>query len=314
MFASEMSDTSQQIKELVEQNKVVLFMKGTRMFPQCGFSARAVEIFKRCGAEFKDVNVLADPQIRQGIKEFSNWPTIPQAYVDGTFVGGSDILLEMYESGELQKLLGIDDGADDEEVGPPMVSVSATAKEAFQAALKDAGDDVLRFDVSASFNHDLFFGPKADDDFPVDVGGLIVHVPRRAAKRANGVRIDFVNGPDGKGFKIDNPNAPASVQNVSPAQLKCWLGGDVEVHLFDVRPDQERKLASIPQAKALDGDGMAALEELPKSARIVLHCHHGVRSRAAADKLLADGYTNVHNLVGGIDAYAAQVDKSIPRY
>ena len=100
-----MSDVKEAIKQTVEGNRVVLFMKGTKNFPQCGFSARAVEILKRCGAQFKDVNVLADPAIRQGIKEFSSWPTIPQVYIDGQFVGGSDILMEMFESGDLQKLI-----------------------------------------------------------------------------------------------------------------------------------------------------------------------------------------------------------------
>ena len=101
-----MNDKNQEIKQTIEGNRVVLFMKGTKLFPQCGFSARAVEILKACGAEFKDVNVLADPAVRQGIKEFSSWPTIPQIYIDGKFVGGSDILNEMYQSGELQKMIG----------------------------------------------------------------------------------------------------------------------------------------------------------------------------------------------------------------
>jgi monothiol glutaredoxin len=100
-----MSDVQETIRETVETNRVVLFMKGTKNFPQCGFSARAVEVLKRCGAEFKDVNVLADPAIREGIKVYSSWPTIPQVYIDGKFVGGSDILNELFQSGELQKLL-----------------------------------------------------------------------------------------------------------------------------------------------------------------------------------------------------------------
>lgn len=100
-----MADITDTIRETVEQNKVVLFMKGSKNFPQCGFSARAVDILKKCGVTFKDVNVLADPALRQGIKEYSQWPTIPQVYVGGKFVGGSDILLEMFQSGELQKLL-----------------------------------------------------------------------------------------------------------------------------------------------------------------------------------------------------------------
>ncbi|AUX22190.1 glutaredoxin [Sorangium cellulosum] len=100
-----MSDIHQAIKDTVESNRVVLFMKGTKTFPQCGFSARAVDILKKCGADFKDVNVLTDPALRQGIKDFSQWPTIPQVYVDGKFIGGSDILTEMFQSGDLQKLL-----------------------------------------------------------------------------------------------------------------------------------------------------------------------------------------------------------------
>jgi monothiol glutaredoxin len=100
-----MSDVKKTIQDTIDSNRVVLFMKGTKNFPQCGFSARAVEILKSCGADFKDVNVLTDPAIRQGIKEFSSWPTIPQIYVGGKFVGGSDILIEMYQSGELKKLL-----------------------------------------------------------------------------------------------------------------------------------------------------------------------------------------------------------------
>jgi monothiol glutaredoxin len=100
-------DTQQRIKDQVTGNKVVLFMKGTPQFPQCGFSALAVQVLTACGVkDFASVNVLADQEIREGIKTFANWPTIPQLYVNGEFVGGSDIMREMYESGELQKLLG----------------------------------------------------------------------------------------------------------------------------------------------------------------------------------------------------------------
>ena len=103
-----MSDTQQRIADLVKNNEVVLFMKGTASFPMCGFSGRAIQILKACGVDTKaiaTVNVLEDDAIRQGIKEFSNWPTIPQLYVKGEFIGGSDIMMEMYESGELQQVL-----------------------------------------------------------------------------------------------------------------------------------------------------------------------------------------------------------------
>jgi monothiol glutaredoxin len=99
-------DVQQQIDDIVKSNDVVLFMKGTKSFPQCGFSGRAVQILKACGVEdFKDVNVLADDAIREGVKQYAQWPTIPQLYVKGEFVGGSDIMMEMYQSGELQELL-----------------------------------------------------------------------------------------------------------------------------------------------------------------------------------------------------------------
>ena len=100
-----MSDPKDRIRDVIEKNKVVLFMKGTKSFPQCGFSNALVEVLKREGVPFEAVNVLSDPEIRQGIKDYSNWPTIPQLYVGGKFLGGCDIVTEMHTSGELAKEL-----------------------------------------------------------------------------------------------------------------------------------------------------------------------------------------------------------------
>ena len=100
-----MADARERIDEIVGKNDVVLFMKGTVLFPQCGFSSRAVAILDHLGVPFETVDVLQDPEIRQGIKDHSDWPTVPQLYVKGEFVGGSDIMMEMYQAGELQQLL-----------------------------------------------------------------------------------------------------------------------------------------------------------------------------------------------------------------
>ena len=100
-----MTDTSARIDEIVKSKDIVLFMKGTALFPQCGFSSRAVAILDHLGVGFETVDVLQDPEIRQGIKEYSDWPTVPQLYVKGEFVGGSDIMMEMFEAGELQQLM-----------------------------------------------------------------------------------------------------------------------------------------------------------------------------------------------------------------
>ena len=100
-----MTDTNARIDEIVKSKDIVLFMKGTALFPQCGFSSRAVAILDHLGVQFDTVDVLQDPEIRQGIKDYSDWPTVPQLYVKGEFVGGSDIMMEMFEAGELQTLL-----------------------------------------------------------------------------------------------------------------------------------------------------------------------------------------------------------------
>ena len=100
-----MSDVNQRIADIVQSNDVVLFMKGTPLFPQCGFSSKAIAILEHCGVGYESVDVLQDMEIRQGIKGYSDWPTIPQLYVKGEFVGGSDIMMEMYEAGELQAMM-----------------------------------------------------------------------------------------------------------------------------------------------------------------------------------------------------------------
>ncbi len=101
-----MSDIRTRIEELLKSHKVMLFMKGTRQFPACGFSNTVVQILKKEGATFETFNILADPEIRQGLKDYSSWPTYPQLYVDGKFVGGCDIVTEMHQAGELRALLG----------------------------------------------------------------------------------------------------------------------------------------------------------------------------------------------------------------
>ncbi len=100
-----MPNTQSKIKDLVEKNKIVIFMKGTPEAPMCGFSAQSVNVLRAVGANFVGVDVLADPEIRQGIKEFTNWPTIPQIFINGEFVGGCDIVTEMYERGELKPIV-----------------------------------------------------------------------------------------------------------------------------------------------------------------------------------------------------------------
>jgi monothiol glutaredoxin len=298
-----------QIESAIKKNKVVLFMKGNKHFPQCGFSAQVVQILKEIGTEFDSVNVLSDPGIRDGIKEFSEWPTIPQLYVGGEFVGGCDIVKDLYAQGELQKLLGVHA----EEVVAPKVTLSPPAAKAFKDA-HEGGDDVLRIEVSAQFKYDLYFGPKKAGDLEVKTEGVSLFVDRASSKRANGMVIDYLETTDGGAFKIDNPNEPASVKPLRPEELKTWNDKGDAFTLFDVRTEAEMKTASLPFAKALDEAGLKTLAALPKDAKIVFMCHHGMRSRAAAERFLTEGYKNIYNLEGGIDAWSVRVDEKTPRY
>ena len=199
-----------QISEILASNRVVLFMKGNRQMPQCGFSAQVVKILDKLVPSYETVDVLRSPELRDGIKEFSQWPTIPQLYVDGQFIGGCDIVREMDASGELQKCIG----AEVSEPKTPTITISEAAAKAFTASVADAGGDSLRLQIDAQFQHELVFGPRGPDDIEVRTSGLTVLLDRSTAGRANGVSIDFIDGSGG-GFKITNPNEPPKVKQLT---------------------------------------------------------------------------------------------------
>jgi monothiol glutaredoxin len=312
-------ELKQRIEGLIGSDRVVLFMKGTRHFPQCGFSATVTQILNKIVPQYATVNVLADPGIRDGIKAYSEWPTIPQLYVDGKFVGGCDIVREMFQAGELHTLLGASQPPPEpaaEAASAPKVTVSAAAKRAIEQAKGDE-QGILRLEVTADFEHALSIDQPEDDDFRVDAGDIVVLVDRDSAARANGVRIDFEAGPNGDGgFRVDNPNEPAKVRQLSPAALKSMLDAGEKFELFDVRTPEERAQASIAGARArlLDDDAVRHIEALDKDTPLVFHCHHGGRSQAAAERFVRSGFKRVYNLAGGIDAWSTSVDPSVPRY
>jgi monothiol glutaredoxin len=299
-----------QLASVVASDKVVLFMKGTRTMPQCGFSATVVGILNDLVPAYRTVDVLSDPALRDGIKEFSNWPTIPQLYVGGQLVGGCDIVKELYSSGELQKILGVESEA----VAAPSIAVTEAAAKAFKEAGSDASEgEVLHLEVSPRFEYGLFFGPRSQGDIEVKAGDVTILVDRGSARRANGMKIDYVEGASA-GFKIENPNEPAKVKPISAKDLKAMMDKGTPIHLFDVRTDAERAIATIKGAAALDQEAVQAIEAMEKGETLVFHCHHGVRSQAAAERFVAQGFRNVYNLQGGIDAWSQSVDPSVKRY
>lgn len=301
----------QKIQSLVNSDPVVLFMKGSRSFPQCGFSAAVVQILDTMLPNYTTVNVLADPAIRDGVKAFSDWPTIPQLYIRGEFVGGSDIVRQLHASGELQQKLG------DLAAPPaaPTITVTARAAEILRGALADAGPgDVIHLSVDGRFEHGLDVGPREPGHPTVESNGVTVQVDPASARRASGVVIDYVTGPSGEGFKIENPNRPAAVKAIGPKELKALLDSGAVKQLFDVRTPGERATARIEPSRLLDDAAVADLGKLDRSTPIAFFCHHGGRSQNAAEHFLQQGFKQVYNLAGGIDAWSVQVDPKVPRY
>jgi monothiol glutaredoxin len=294
---------------LIAKNRVILFMKGTRRSPACGFSASVVNILDELLPSYETVDVLQSPEIREGIKAYSEWPTIPQLYIEGKFVGGADIVREMAASGELAKALGVSV----EEPAVPKVEITEAAAKALREACA-AEREPLHFEIDPRFEYGLFFGPRQAGDVAVEAAGVTLLMDRSTARRAEGVKIDFVQGPDGAGFKISSPNEPARVRQITPAELKAMMDRGERFELFDVRTDAERSIAKIAGARQLDAEAQRHLETLDREAVLVFHCHHGMRSQAAAEHFLGQGFKKVLNLRGGIDAWSATVDPSVPRY
>lgn len=296
------------ISGLVAQNSVILFMKGTRRAPQCGFSAQVVQILDELVPEYETVDVLSSPELRDGIKEFSEWPTIPQLFVNGQFVGGCDIVRALRESGELEQLLSVPAAA----AALPVIHITDAALKAFQGALLDADGEALHLKIDAQFQNDLYFAAREANTLEVPIQGLTLYLDPASARRASGLSIDFLSGPN-EGFKIENPNQPATVKQLSPAELKALLERGA-VHLFDVRPPHERALASIAAARSLDDAGQEYLFSLDRNAPVAFLCHHGMRSQSAADQAIVEGFKNVYNVRGGIHGWSETVDPTVPRY
>lgn len=305
--------TRSRIQQTLDQHKVVLFMKGNRQQPRCGFSAQVVSILNGLGVDFHEVDVLADPSIRDGIKEFGNWPTIPQLYYQSTLIGGCDIIRQLDESGELLPALGLSGAAGQAEA--PSLRIGAEAIAAIKEAASEAEPgQQLRMELrNGGRSIDMYFDAPKASDIKVEQGGVTLLFDRASARLASGLAIDFVSGPDG-GFKIDNPNLPARVRSVSAPELKKLLDEKTALRLYDVRPAAERALASISGALPFDDKARAELEALPKDTMLVFHCHHGMRSSAAAEQVAQKGFRNVWNLAGGIEAWSNQADPRVPRY
>lgn len=301
--------TRERIQNLVTDNRVILFMKGSPQQPQCGFSAKTAGMLDSLLGEYASVDVLQDPDIREGIKVFGNWPTIPQLYIEGELVGGCDIVTSMYNSGELHEMLGMDKP----DRTPPEIEITDKAAEQIRAAMAGQQGAALHFHVDAGWQSQFTLGPAEGHEIRTESNGITLLLDLASAQRARGAVIDWVETLQGEGLTIKLPKAPPAVKQMSVAELKELLDDDAVV-LVDVRTDEERARAALPQSRLLDRDYMAELENLPKNTKLAFICHTGNRSNVAAEHFRKQGFTDVANVAGGINAWSLEIDPSVPRY
>lgn len=302
-------DLRQRIDALLQANDVVLFMKGSPAQPSCGFSSKASGILNDLLGDYAHIDVLADAEIREGIKVYGQWPTIPQLYVKAELIGGSDIIEQMFNSGELHEVLGVP--------APvrvtPKLSITPAAAQAIRQAMENADPGMaLHLHVDARFQSQFQLKPLIGNEIMAEAEGIKVYFDLASAPRADGIAIDWVEDVRGSGLAIDNPNAPAKVRSLSVQELQQDLQSYV---VIDVRPAPARALAAFPHAhEVLDEDSFEQLAALPQDTKLAFLCHHGSSSRQAAEHFRGLNFSQIYNVEGGIDAWAEHIDSSVPRY
>ena len=303
--------TRQTIEGLLGSNRVVLFMKGTPQMPQCGFSATAVGILGSVAPGFASFNVLEDAEVREGIKEFGDWPTIPQLYIDKELVGGADIINQMFNSGELHQTLGLEMP----DRTPPKIEITDAAAEAINQGMASQPGAGLHLKIDDYWRAQFMLQPPSGGEIVVEANGISLHLDIMSAQRAQGVVIGFTDALDGTGLTVKIPKAPPEVKHLSVGQLKDMLATEDQPVVVDVRSTGEREKAQWPiEVVVLDADGMQTVGKMPKDTALVFACHIGKSSQGTAEHYRKEGFTNVYNLDGGIDAWAKEIDPSVPTY
>ena len=195
--------TRERIEGLLKEHRVVLFMKGDRHQPMCGFSAAATNTLNELLPEYHTVNVLDDPEIREGIKLYGEWPTIPQLYVGGELIGGADIISQMYRSGELHAVFGVVEP----DRTPPEVTITDAAAEAIRQGTSNAQGVALHLEIGPDHSAGFQLAPAGAHDIVAHANGLEVHFDPASAQRARGVVIDWVSTVQGEGLSLTFPGA-----------------------------------------------------------------------------------------------------------
>ncbi|MDF1663027.1 MAG: Grx4 family monothiol glutaredoxin [Planctomycetota bacterium] len=314
--------TKEAVKDVVTEDKIVVFAKGTKEVPRCGFSARAIQVVQSAGKPFKVVDILSDPSIRPALVAFSSWPTTPQVYLDGEFLGGSDIILELHESGELQKKIANSYGEEYKEVQDNQrVEVTDEAVKMVKEFM-ETDADFLRLSVQVkegarAYSLELDSHTSAATDLKWKVKGLTVIVAKTMSELFEKLEVSWVNKDGNEGFavkEIGNPPALPVPIDIDKADLARLMRSEIKegkLWIVDVREDDEWKSGHGEEAVHLP---LSRLEKVWKDAgfdpkdTLVFYCAAGKRSLSAANHFRHKlGYPNTRSLVGGIGNYPSNI-------
>ncbi|MCA1780303.1 MAG: Grx4 family monothiol glutaredoxin [Xanthomonadaceae bacterium] len=291
------------LKERIEQqiasHEVVLYMKGTPKMPQCGFSAKTAGMLDSLlGGNFATFNVLEDEAVREGIKAYGNWPTIPQLYLKGELLGGCDIITEMFNAGELHEMLGLEKP----DRTPPEIEISDRAAAKIRGFLEGYPGQHLHFSIASDWDANFNIGPREGHEIAAEAAGITILMDLASAQRARGATIDWVETVQGEGLKLDLPGAPPPVRQMSPAELQQKMNAGERVLVVDTRAEADRQAHPLDFARPLDAGLMAELKDADQTLPLVFLCNVGVSSQAVAEHYRKQGFAEVYNLEGGVQA------------
>jgi len=287
------------IEQQIASNDVVLYMKGTPKMPQCGFSAKTAGMLDTLlGGNFSAFNVLEDEAIREGIKVYGDWPTIPQLYVKRELLGGCDIVTEMFNAGELHEMLGLEKP----DRTPPQIEITEKAAAKIREFLEGYPGQCLHFSIATDWDANFNIGPREGHEIATEAAGITILMDLASAQRAKGAKIDWVETVQGEGLKLDLPGAPPPVRQMNPAELQQKMNAGERVMVVDTRSETDRKAHPLEFARPLNADLMAELKEADPNLPLVFVCNVGVSSQAVAEHYRKQGFAEVYNLEGGVQA------------
>ncbi|WP_394538546.1 glutaredoxin domain-containing protein [Lysobacter enzymogenes] len=302
----------QRIETLLRAHRLVVFMNGAPDAPERFFSHKICRLLDGLGLDYAHVDVSADSKLREQIKAYGGLQAIPQLYLDGQPLGGSEVVERMAGADELHAALGLP--APDRT--PPAVRLTQAAAEFLRGVVRGKGaGTVVDIAVDPQFRSSLRFGPRRNDAIAAEVDGVALQFDLASARRAEGLSIDWQDVERGPSLLLNHPRAPVPkpVRWLSPSEADARVRAGT-LTIVDLRREEERALARLSVPFLYLDEGTHEIRNMPPQAPLAVLCHRGERCWHGAQHLVQLGHRDVYAIEGGIDAWAADVDASIPRY